>query len=730
MLGRGGNWAAFNGRLTPSLRLIKIVEDAMVNSRVGVGSGDGNVVALGTQGRADQASTSRPPRMIALVGPYLSGKTTLLEALLARTGAISRQGRVDDHTTVGDASAEARAHGMTVELNVARATYLDDTFTFIDCPGSIEFQHESAAVLAVCDAAIVVSEPDAKRVPALQMILKSLEDRGIPHFLFLNKIDAFATPVRDIIPMLQPASTKPLVLRQVPIWKDGVATGYVDLAMERAYGYRDNAPSDAIPMPQEVMAREADARFHMLEQIADHDDALMEQLLSDQAPERDHVLADLTREVRDGLICPVFLGSAVRGNGIVRLLKALRHECPSVNVTAKRIGVEGHKSAAYVIKTAHTAHGGKISVARVLTGTMGDGSQVTGPHGTERIAGTFTLMGGQSTKRGTAEAGDVVGFGRLENTQTGNLLSAHDEALDQGLAVPSPPAVYGVAIALKDRKDEVKLSSAMTKLREEDPALTIVHTQDTHQMVLWGQGEMHLRVAVERLLRKFAVDVVTSKRQVPYKETIRKAIAIRGRHRKQSGGHGQFGDVVIEIAPRARGEGFAFTEKIHGGVVPKQYIPSVEIGVRDYLGHGPLGFPVVDVAVTLTDGSFHSVDSSDMAFRAAGRLAMSEGMPQCQPVLLEPVMHVAITVPSDATARVNAIISARRGQILGFDARAGWLGWDVVSAHLPESEMDDLIIELRSATAGVGTYTAQFDHLAELTGRLAEQALKPRPQLV
>jgi elongation factor G len=239
---------------------------------------------------------------------------------------------------------------------------------------------------------------------------------------------------------------------------------------------------------------------------------------------------------------------------------------------------------------------------------------------------------------------------------------------------------------------------------------------------------MHLRVTLERLKRKSGIEALTRPRQIPYRETIRKATTIRGRHKKQSGGHGQYGDVVIEIAPLARGEGFRFDEKIHGGVVPRQFIPSVEIGVKDYLQHGPLGFPVVDVAVTLTDGSYHTVDSSDMAFRQAGRLAMSEGMPKCAPVLLEPVMHVTIMVPTETTSRINAMIPQRRGQILGFNAREGWPGWDVVEARMPEAEIQDLIVELRSATAGVGMFTARFDHLAELTGRLADQVLASRKE--
>jgi elongation factor G len=678
---------------------------------------------MGQSARPVSGPSARSSRCIALVGPYLSGKTTLLEAILARTGAITRQGRVSEKNTTGDASPEARDHGMSVELNIADVGYLGDTFTFVDCPGSIEFQSESSAALAACDAAVVVCEPDEKRVPALQLILKGLEDRGIPHFLFLNKIDSFDARVRDILPMLQPASTKPLVLRQIPIWKDGIATGYVDLATERAYVYREHAPSEVVEMPADVRDREAEARFHMLEQIADYDDELMEQLLSDMQPPRDRVFDDLSKELREGLICPVFLGSAEKGNGIVRLLKALRHEAPFVDHTARRLKLENTKSAAQVLKTIHTPHGGKLSLVRVLTGEVGEGTELRGTGNSERASGVFSLIGETVRKRGTAVAGDTVGLGRLEKIGTGETLTSGRDGIVQVAPLKRPSPVYGLAISLKDRKDEVKLSSALAKLTEEDPALSLEHAQDTHQMVLWGQGEMHLRVALERLKRKYGVDAETKKRQVPYKETIRKSVEVRGRHKKQSGGHGQFGDVVVSIQPLNRGDGFKFDEKIHGGTVPKQFIPSVEIGVKDYLTHGPLGFQVVDVGVTLLDGSYHSVDSSDMAFRQAGRIAMSEGMPKCQPVLLEPVMEVEITVPTEATARVNAIISQRRGQILGFDSRADWPGWDVVQAHLPESEMQDLIVELRSASSGVGTYNAKFHHLAELTGKLAEQVM-------
>jgi elongation factor G len=673
-----------------------------------------------------QGQPARSARCIALVGPYLSGKTTLLEAILARAGAIGRQGSTAAQNTIGDASEEARHHGMSVEVNVATIDFLGDSFTFLDCPGSIEFQADAANALSACDAAVVVCEPDEKKVPALQLILKQLEDRKIPHFLFINKIDKAEARVRDVVPMLQPASTKPLVLRQIPIWENDIMTGFIDLALERAFVYREHAPSEVMPIPETFADPEKEARFSMLEKLADYDDALMEQLLDDVPPPRDRVFDDLAKELREGLICPVLLGSAETSHGIFRLLKALRHEAPFVEETASRLGVGGASSAAAIVKTFHTSHGGKLSLARVLTGAFADGATVHGGADEERISGTFAVTGQDPSKRGEAKAGDTVAFGRLETTTTGDTLTL-DKGEARRVEMPVPPEpVFGLAIAAKEKKDEVKLTAAIAKIIEEDPSISLTHSQDMGEMVLWGQGEMHLRVALEKLVRKYGIDAATRPRQIPYKETIRKSTEVRGRHKKQSGGHGQFGDVVVTINPRPRGGGFEFTDEITGGVVPKNYIPSVEIGVRDYLHSGPLGFEVVDVGVCLIDGSYHSVDSSDMAFRQAGRIAMSEGLPQCSPVLLEPVMAVEIAVPSEATAKVNGIISSRRGQILGFDARPGWPGWDLVQAQIPEAEIQNLIVELRSATSGVGTFSANFDHLAELTGKIADQVLASR----
>ncbi|MGD0314699.1 MAG: elongation factor G [Xanthobacteraceae bacterium] len=676
----------------------------------------------------NNATRATGPRCVALVGPFQSGKTTLLEAILARTGVIQRQGAVEAGNTVGDGSKEARHHRMSVELTVATTNFMGDSYTFLDCPGSVEFVHDMRAVLPAIDAAVVVCEMDEKKVPQLQLILRELEDRKIPRILFLNKIDKGDAGVHDVLKLLQGASRTKLILRQIPTFSGELISGFVDLALERAFVYKEHAASEVIALEGDAADREKTARFSMLETLADHDDELMEQLLEDIQPPRDKVFDDLTHELREGLVCPVLMGTATRANGILRLLKALRHESPGIADTAKRLGVKANGDAvAYVLKTLNTAHGGRLSIARMLAGQAGDGTTFqSGDSEAGRVAGVFKLVGQTSEKRGPANVGETVAFAKLDKAKTGDTLTAGKQAHPAvGKIEPYPP-VLAIAISAKERKDDVKLGQALSKLAEEDPSITIVHNPETHEVVLWGQGEMHLRVATERLSDRYGVAIERRQPSVGYRETIRKGIVQRGRHKKQSGGHGQYGDVVIDIKPMPRGSGFSFEDKITGGVVPRNYIPSVEEGVIDALKHGPLGFPVVDLHVALIDGSYHTVDSSDMAFRTAGRIGIVEGLPQCQPVLLEPIHLVEIVCPSEATAKINALMAGRRGQILGFDTREGWEGWDVVRAKMPEAEVGDLIVEIRSATAGAGTFTFKFDHMAELTGRTADQIIAAR----
>ena len=668
------------------------------------------------------------PRLIAIVGPFQGGKTSLLEGILARGGGVARQGSVREGTSVGDSSPEARGHAMSVEPNIASIDYMGDRLTFFDSPGSIEFIHDMRFALPVCDAAVVVCEADPRKVPALQVILRELEELGLPRILFLNKIDQASGGLRETLEMLQPASRTALLLRQIPVWENGVATGFIDLALERAFVYRESAPSSVIEMPAGAVPEQKQARYSMLEKLADYDDALMEQLISDIDPPKDRVFDDLARELREGHVVPVLMGSATGGHGVTRLLKAVRHEAPGVAHMRRRLNIEDKGPAlAQVVRTIHTAHGGKLSLARVLRGQFLDGATVVNSHGVEeRIGGLARLMGATSSKVTRAEDGDTIAFARLEGLATGDRF-ADGKIAPAAAEIPAPPPpTQAFAIHVKDRKDEVRLASALAKLCEEDRALSFVQDAEMSELKLHGQGEMHLRVTTERLADRFGVTIQTQKPAVAYRETIRDPVTVRGRHKKQSGGHGQFGDVVVEVGPRGRGEGFAFSERVHGGSVPRQYFSSVEAGARDAMARGPLGFPVVDVSVTLLDGSYHTVDSSDMAFRAAAKHALDEALGKARPVLLEPILSVTIYVPSDALARASALASARRGQILGFEAREGWKGWEALRALIPEAEIGDLIVELRSATSGVGAFETKFDHLAELSGRPADQVIAAR----
>src|SRR6201991_4414817 len=576
----------------------------------------------------------RGPRCIALVGPFQSGKTTLLEAILARTGAIARAGSVESGNSVGDDSAEARNHKMGGGLSAGTTAFMGESYTFLDCPGSVEFAQDMRATLPAVDAAIVVCEADEKKLPQLQIILRELEELKIPRFLFLNKIDRANKRIRETLAMLQPASCVPLVLRQIPIWNGDLIEGFVDLALERAFVYREHKASEVIALEGGNLDREKEARFSMLEKLADHDDALMEQLLEDIQPPRDAVFDDLARELREGLICPVLLGSAIRENGVLRLMEAVRPESPGVAETAKRLSVPATKDAlGYVFKTVHLQHGGKLSLTRILSGHLDDSATLqSSSGGTGRVSGILAVNGAYDTKRPSAEAGDTVALGKLDAIKTGDTTGNGKTAPASLVTVEPTAGVLSISIAATDRKDDVKLGQALLRLNEEDPSLTMVQNARTHDTVLWGQGEMHLRVATERLKDRFGVNVKSHPPAIGYQETIRKQITQRGRHKKQSGGHGQFGDVVLDIKPLPRGSGFKFEDKITGGVVPRNYIPSVEEGAMNALKHGPLGFPVVYVCVALVAGFYHSVDSSDLAFRTAARIGVAEALPQCQPV--------------------------------------------------------------------------------------------------
>ena len=659
------------------------------------------------------------PRCAVLIGTYLSGKTSLLDCLLSRCGAVTRRGRVSERNTVGDFSPESRARGMSVEPNMASCEYLGEAWTFIDCPGSIELFQDTLAALSIADAAVVVVEPGADKAIAATRIFKELDARGMPFIVFVNKIDTAEASVRETMDALQRLTERTLVMREVPIREGEDIVGFVDLVSERAYKFHPGAPSDLIEIPASVLQREKAERAHLLEALADYDDALMEQVLDDIVPGTETIYENLTRDLHLGAIAPVFFGCADKDEGTRRLLKALRHETPTVAQTRERIGIaKDGEPLAQVFKTYHGAPAGKLSFARVWRGEIGDGMPLNGV----RVGGISKMLGAQQVKLAKAGEGDVVAFMRMDGIKTGAVLSASGRSAGADWPDALKP-VYALSIALGNRDDEVKLAAAMAKVTEEDPSLIYGPNPETGQHLLRGQGETHLRIALERLKNRNKLTITAELPQVAYKETIRGSVSQFARHKKQSGGHGQFGDVSVEIKPLLRGSGFAFTDSIKGGVVPGQYIPAVEAGVKEHLVRGPLGFPVIDVVVELVDGKSHPVDSSEMAFRTAGGLAIREGLPKCSPVLLEPIFLLCISAPAEFTSRVQRLVTGRRGHILGFEPKDGWAGWDAVSVHLPESETRDLINELRSLTQGTASFEWRFDRLQEFTGREADQVV-------
>ena len=666
------------------------------------------------------AESAKGTRVIALVGPAGAGKTSLAEAMLFAAGASDRLGATANGSSIGDSSPESRQRGGSTELNLYHFDHLGDSFAILDCPGSIGFSADGAKALAIADVAIVVVDPDPARAPLAAPALRALDELGIPHLVFVNRIDQAHGRIRDLLTALQPMSVSPLIARQVPIWDGEKVSGFVDLALEYAFKYQPGKASERIDIPSELQDREHEARTHMLEQLADHDDELLEQLLMDQAPTREKVLQDLARETGDNLGVSVLFGSASSSWGVRRLLKAMRHEAPAPQAAADRLSVSD--PSLYVFKIIHGSIG-RLALSRVLGGRIAEGSDLKAEGGEHaRLGALFHVQGEKTTKVGEARDGDVVAVAKIDTIRAGQWLSAGK--LPPPVDVGYPARNCAIAIEPADRKDDVKLSGALQRLSEEDSALIIEHDDANHEIRLRGVNDEHLNTVLARLKRRYGVEVKSHPPSVGYRESIRKPVTQKGRHKKQSGGHGQFGDVIIELKPLPRGTGFVFEEKIHGGSVPKQWIPAVEEGVREAMTKGPLGFQVVDCSVSLIDGSYHSVDSSELAFRLAGRIAMHEALTAAGPHLLEPMHKLTVVCPSSATSRITSAVAGRRGQMLGMGPRDGWTGWDRIEALIPEAELAGLEAELRSQSQGLATYEAEFDHLAELNGPLADKVIQ------
>lgn len=652
------------------------------------------------------------PRVATIVGPFAGGKTALLESILYLTKKVNRKGSVKEANRVGDASLEAKERQMSVENVIAETSYLGEKWFFIDTPGSVEFLQDTYDALMISDVAILCCDPDPKRVVMLTPFLKFLEEKSIPHIIFINKVENQKAPLDEVIQAISEISTLPLLKKLTPIKENGIITGYVDLISERAYtyskgDYENNKSCHLDDIPGELIDTEKYVRQEMLEALSDYSDHLMEELLEDEVPPMSEIYEVMKTALSDGKIVPVFFGAAEQDAGVKRLLKAIRHDVLDVSKTKERLMINS-KQSALVFKTIHSQHTGKLSVARILSGKFSDGDMIEG----HKVSGLFSLFGEKANKISSAVTGDIVAFGKVEELKTGDSVDYDKIKAYDGWVEPLNP-LFSFAITASKKGDDVKLSSGLHKLVEEDNSLSIEHEKDTNEMLLWGQGEIHLKVAASKLASKFHAEVATKRPEIPYMETIKSATKQQGRHKKQSGGAGQFGDVRLDIKPLSRGTGFEFINKIVGGVVPKSYIPAVEQGCKEYMAKGPNGYPMCDLSVTLYDGSHHPVDSSEQAFKMAGILAMKEGIPSCNPVVLEPILDVEISIPNNCTSNTQRAISQRHGQIMGFEQKEGWKDWDILKAQMPQAEMHDLIIELRSITMGVGSFRWTVSHLQE-----------------
>ena len=636
-------------------------------------------------------------RNVAFVGPHHSGKTTLLEALLYACGAVARRGSVSDGSTTTDSEPEDIAHAQSTCVGFARATHDAIEINLVDTPGFIDFFEETRAALRGVDAAVIVVEADPSRIALTHALVEEIERLRLPHIVVIDKLDRPGAEFDATLAELQRLYGRHLVAEQLPIRRDDTLVGYIDLATMQAARFSiDGERAEAIEPALELPARQA--RRTLLEAMADFDDALMQELLDDVEPQADEIDRDLCDECSHDQIVPVLVAAGIHGYGVAALLRAIERWFPAP------VGDAQAPLRAQVIKTIVHPQSGKLSVARIHDGTLTGDATITDLRTGERIrvGGLYRLFGKKSEPLSSAGPGSIVAIARLEGVTTGTTLAGAPTVKPLPPIEFSPP-VFAVAIKPKERIDEAKISQMLARIIEEDPSLQLARAQFTGEQLLLGCGEQHVGIAVERLARKHRVEIDVAPPAVPYLETISAGTEIHSRYKHQTGGHGQFADVHIRFRPRPRGSGLLFDDEIVGGVVPKQFIPAVEKGVREALARGSSGYPVTDLHVTLFDGQYHDVDSSEQSFRTAASMAVREALPKCKPVILEPIARVEVTIPAHFTATVIGQLTAKRGQILGMKP-SDREGREIVEADVPLVELARYITELRTATQGLGTY--------------------------
>jgi elongation factor G len=681
--------------------------------------------------------TSFPPsriRNVALVGHNGAGKTTLAEALLFATGAITRAGKVDDGSTVCDFEPEEIKRHMSISLSLAPIVVGDVKINLIDTPGYADFFGEVRAACSVVDLVVVVVSAVDGVEAQTEAAWELAAELGLPRLVFINKLDRERASFDRTLAGLQERFGAGIAPLELPVGEENEFQGIADLLTDSALLYDGGSPRQA-PIPDDLAELEHQVREQLVEGIVVGDDSLMERYLEGEIPSTDELEATLASGVAEGLVFPVVCGSAATGVGIDRLASLLAEIAPSpanrppVKVRAGDTEQEvacdpAGQPLARVFKTISDPYVGKISLLRVLSGTIRPDSVLSNPrnHSEAKLHVLELLRGKEAEPVNEAQAGDLVAVPKLSDTATGDTLAPKGTPV----IVPGPapePVALAVAIRPKSKGDEDKLMTGLHRLQDEDPALLVERVDETHQTILRGTGETHLAVAAERLHRKFGVDVETEEVRIPYRETISKQAEAEGRYKKQTGGHGQFGVASLRIEALERGEGFHFVDQIVGGAIPRQYIPAVEKGVLEAMSLGGIfGYPVVDVQATVYDGKFHAVDSSEMSFKMAGSLAFREAMANAGPVLLEPISRLEVTVPASMQGEVLGDLNSRRGRVQGTDTADG--GRQVITALVPTAEIQRYAVDLRSLTGGRGRFQSAHDHYDVMPANLTERMMK------
>ncbi|MFC3613193.1 elongation factor G [Lutimaribacter marinistellae] len=628
-------------------------------------------------------------RVFTLLGPSQSGKSTLAEAIAALDG---RSDRFDLCDTV-------HLHGFS---------YLDEPWCAIDVDGGRDAMGHAGRALAMSDAAVVVAPPDPEAAVLCAPYLRLTEAAGIPTFLFLNRMDSPNGRIRDIVAALQGYCSHHIALRQVPIREGENIVGAVDLISERAWRYREGQPSALIELPHSVEEREQEARAELLEALSDYDDHLLEQLIEDKEPPSGELYDVAAQVSRSHQLVPACLGSASHGNGLTRLMKALRHEAPEFSVLADRDAAAGSARAIAGLADIRK-HLGKITVLRGL----GDGARAHEPLGGGAVGNLLELDA--RAQRQDLAAGHVCLAVKSDHLSPGHVYDAQGATDLPGWAAAPPPGLRQVITPAHER-DEARLSAALAKLAEIDPGVVLSQDPGSGHAILGCQGPQHMRRISAKLAEDFGLEIEAGPVATGYRETIRARAETRYRHRKQSGGAGQFAEVSLTVEPLPRGSGFDFKETVKGGAVPRNYMQAVAQGAGEALAEGPSGYPVADVRVTLTDGKHHAVDSSDLAFRIAAKTAVRDALVQASPIVLQPIMNAEIHLPSTHVGDLVPVISTMQGRVLGFASDPDAPGWDIFNAQLPAVSQDELHRVLASVTRGTGWVALEFDHYEEMHG--------------